>query len=128
MEGADPPPYKILQIGLTRARASLHARIDARVDAMIANGLVEETRRLLRLYDPALPALSSLGYREIGSFLRGELALAEAVARIKTETHRFVRNQETSFRKLQDVVWFDLDDVAEGTVVETVDAFLRAQA
>jgi tRNA dimethylallyltransferase len=124
LEGAEPPPYAILTLGLTRPRAQLHARIDARVDAMVAAGLVEETRRLLAHYDPALPALSSLGYREIGAVLRGETSLADAVARMKTETHRFVRNQATSFRKLEGVEWFDLDTVQEHAVVKRVAAFL----
>jgi tRNA dimethylallyltransferase len=125
LEGAEPPPYAILQIGLTRPRASLHARIDARVDAMMAEGLVEETRRLLAHYDPALPALSSLGYREMGAMLRGELSMADAVARIKTETHRFVRNQATSFRKMEGVAWFDLDAVGAEAVMARVAAFLQ---
>ena len=128
MEGAEPPPYAMLLIGLTRSRASLHARIDARVDAMLEAGLVEETRRLLAAYDPALPALSSLGYREIGAVLSGTMALPDAVARIKTETHRFVRNQATSFRKLEDVEWFDLDTVAESAVVQRVGKFLQRDA
>ena len=128
LEGAEPPPYAMLLIGLTRSRASLHARIDARVDAMLEAGLVEETRRLLAAYDPALPALSSLGYREIGAVLSGTMALPDAVARIKTETHRFVRNQATSFRKLEDVEWFDLDTVAESAVVKRVGKFLQRDA
>ena len=128
MEGAEPPPYAMLLIGLTRSRTSLHARIDARVDAMLEAGLVEETRRLLAAYDPALPALSSLGYREIGAVLSGTMALPDAVARIKTETHRFVRNQATSFRKLEDVEWFDLDTVAESAVVQRVGKFLQRDA
>lgn len=117
MEGASPPPWRIVTIGLTRARRSLHARVDARVEAMIAEGLVEETRRLLDRYDPRLPALSSLGYREIGAFLRGELTLAQATARIQIETHRFVRHQETWFRKMEGVTWFDLDEVSPEVVI-----------
>ena len=110
LEGAAPPPYRSLQIGLTRARASLHRRIDRRVEEMVEQGLVEETRRLLGAgYDPRLPALSSLGYREIGAYLRDEMTLAQAVGRIRIETHRFVRHQETWFRKMEGVVWFDLD-------------------
>ncbi len=92
---------------------------------MLDAGLIDETRRLLALYDSALPALSSLGYREIGAVLRADMALDDAVARIKTETHRFVRNQATSFRKLPGVEWFDLDEVPEAAVVDRVAAFLQ---
>jgi tRNA dimethylallyltransferase len=52
--------------------------------------------------------MTSLGYREMMAYLQGSLSLDEAVARIKTETHRFVRHQMTWFRKMPDLHWFDL--------------------
>lgn len=125
LEGATPPPYRILQIGLTRPRASLYERIDRRVDQMVEEGLVEETRRLLAAgYGPPLPAMTSFGYREITAYLKGELNLAEAVVKIKTETHRYVRYQETAFRKLPDVRWFDLEYEQAETVYQVVGEFL----
>jgi len=127
LEGSDPPPWRILQIGLTRPRPALYARTDARVDAMIAAGLVEETRALLERYDPALPALSSLGYREIGAYLRGKMSLPDAIARIKVETHRYVRHQETWFRRMEGIRWFNLDDVTEDAVLESVSYWLTSQ-
>jgi len=97
-----PPPYRILQIGVTRPRPELYARIDARVDRMIADGLVAEVERLAAAgYDWQLPAMSGLGYRQIGQHLRGEISLDEAIALIKRQTRRFVRQQYT---------WFSLDD------------------
>lgn len=128
LEGEEPPPYRILMVGLHRSREDLYARIDARVDAMVAAGLVEETRRLLAHYDPALPALSSLGYKEIGAYLRGEAGLADAVQQIKHETHRYVRHQSTWFRKMKDIHWFDLEEVAHDEIVAMVAAFLSEQA
>jgi tRNA dimethylallyltransferase len=120
LEGMDPPPYRILTVGLTRPRADLHRRIDRRVEAMVADGLVDETRRLLDRFDARLPALSSLGYREIGDYFDGACSLGEAVARIQIETHRFVRHQETWFRKMQNVKWFDLEQVDEDRVLVEV--------
>lgn len=125
LEAATPPPYRILQIGLTRPRASLYERIDRRVDQMVEGGLVEETRRLLAAgYGPPLPAMTSLGYREIAAYLEGALSLAEAVAKIKTATHRYVRYQETAFRKLADVQWFDLEQAPTETIYQLVGEFL----
>ena len=99
-EGKEPPPYQIWQAVLTLDRAALHARIDARVERMIAAGLVEEVRALLeRGYAPDLPALSGIGYAEIVAYLRGESTLPDAITRIKTNTHRYVRHQETWFRR-----------------------------
>jgi tRNA dimethylallyltransferase len=99
-EGKEPPPYRVDAFILTLDRRALHARIDARVERMVAAGLVEEVRGLLeRGYSPALPALSGIGYAEIVAYLRGECALPEAIERIKFSTHRYVRHQETWFRR-----------------------------
>jgi tRNA dimethylallyltransferase len=126
-EGSAPPPYRILQIGLQRVRPALYRRVDARVDAMIAQGLSGETERLLAAgYDPALPALTSLGYREMRAYLAGECSLEQAVERIKIETHRFVRHQETWFRKMQGVHWFDLEAPHEDEIGELVGRFLQS--
>ena len=124
LEGEDPPPYRTLMLGLRRARAELHARVDARVDAMVRDGLIDETRRLLAAYDPALPALTSLGYKEIGAYLRGEMDLPAAVAQINVETHRYVRHQTTWFRKMPEILWFDPDDATPAVIRQAVAAFL----
>lgn len=124
LEGSDPPPWRVLALALTRPRADLYRRIDARVDAMVAEGLVEETRRLLSVYDPALPALSSLGYREIGAYLRGEMPLAAAVERIKLETHRYVRQQETFLRKLSYLEWVDWGETSSEAILGRIGEWL----
>src|SRR5262249_32240281 len=80
LEGANPPPYTILQIGLMRPRDELYARIDQRVLAMVDEGLIAETEALLAAgYAPPLPAMTSLGYREIAAYLRGEMTLDAAI-------------------------------------------------
>ena len=99
-EGKEMPPYCIHQFVLTLDRAALHARIDARVERMIAAELVDEVRGLLeRGYAPDLPAMSGIGYAEIVAHLGGECTLPEAIERIKFNTHRYVRHQETWFRR-----------------------------
>lgn len=128
LEGADPPPYTILQIGLERPRPALYDRIDRRVEEMVASGLVEETARLLAEgYDPALPAMTSLGYREMAAYLRGEMDLASAVERIQSETHRYVRHQLTWLRRMPGIVWFDLEAPGvEEAITAAVADFLAA--
>ncbi len=99
LQSASPPPYRILQMGLTTDRESLYRRIDERVDRQIDAGLAEENRALLAMgYTYSLPAMTGLGYRQIGMYLRGEVPLARAVDLMKHETHRFVRQQYTWFR------------------------------
>jgi len=115
-----PPPFKTLIIGLTTDREKLYRRIDLRVDDMIERGLVAEVKKLLSLgYDLSLPAMSSIGYKQIGLFLSGKLTLTEAIQQIKFDSHRFVRHQYAWFR-LQDsrIRWFDIanDNLAPGLV------------
>lgn len=105
-----PPPYDFLQIGLTLPRETLYARIDRRVDDMLARGLLAEVERLVAAgYRWDKPAMSGLGYRQIGQYLQGAVSLAEAVDLIKYETHRFARQQDTWFRRDDArIQWFDM--------------------
>jgi tRNA dimethylallyltransferase len=107
---AEPLPYRVLQIGLTMPRQELYARVDERIDRMLENGLVEEIRYLLdQGYDLHLPAMSGLGYRQIGRHLKGELSLPDAVQLIKKETRRYVRQQYNWFRPDDPAIhWFDV--------------------
>ena len=94
-----PPQYRSLIIGLTMTRKELYLKIDRHVDEMLERGLEQEVGELLRTgYSSDLPGMSSIGYREIGGYLRGELTLKEASQRIKYETHRFARRQYSWFR------------------------------
>lgn len=96
-----PPPYAITTIWLRRPREELYARIDARVDAMIAAGLLEEVRELrARGYAWELPAMSSLGYIQFRPYFEGRATVAECVQRLKYDTHAFARRQDSWFRRL----------------------------
>lgn len=107
-QGARPTPYRTLLLGLNMPREALYARADRRVDAMIAAGLAEETRALVeRGYGWDLPSMSSLGYREIGAYLRDEATLPEAVERLKLDTHAYIRRQVTWFRPDARITWLD---------------------
>jgi len=123
-----PPPHDVAMVGLRRGRDSLYARIDARVDEMMAVGLLDEVRRLRAAgYGPALPSMSGLGYRQLLAHLDGQMTLAEAVERVKFETHRFARQQATWFRANDPrITWFDLDTTPDpaGAVTDYVAAWL----
>lgn len=107
-QGRRPTPYHALLLGLGMPRAALYARADARVTQMLAAGLVAETEALVaRGYDWSLPAMSSLGYREMGAYLRGELALPAAVERFEQATHGYIRRQLSWFRPDQRIHWLD---------------------
>ncbi len=107
-----PPDFPVLIIGLTAERANLYRRIDCRVDNMMEKGLVKEVNLLAEKgYSPSLPAMSSVGYRQIGDFLQGRLSLPLAIEQVKYETHRLARRQYAWFRLDNNKIhWFNADD------------------
>lgn len=119
------PPYCIKTLWLTMDRTALYTRIDARVDAMIAAGLVDEVRRLLEQgYSWELPAFSSLGYKEFRAYFEGAAALDACIERLKFNTHAFARKQAMWFRQLPNIVQIDAgrDDVLEQALIVTLNA------
>jgi len=94
-----PPDFDVLVIGIAMERNELYRRIDTRVSLMLEQGLVTEVKGLLeRGYSFDLPAMSSLGYREIIEHLNGAMGFIETAQQIMFETHRFARHQLTWFR------------------------------
>ncbi len=109
-------PFRALEFELWLPRDVLYSRIDARVDRMIEEGLVEEVRSLLAQgYDSSLPAFSSIGYRQLMPALAAGDDLGASIERIKLDTHRLVRHQQTWFRKNERLVRIDMtqDDAVE---------------
>jgi tRNA dimethylallyltransferase len=119
-----PPPYRFVWLGLTAPRPELYARIDARIDAMLAAGLVAEVQGLANQgYGWDLPAMSALGYRQIGAHLRGECSLEAAVARLRRDTRGFVRRQANWFKQTDpNIHWVQTGAGA----AEALEAQLRA--
>ncbi|GEM_PF-21903 len=129
-QGKQPPPYNILILGLTRPRPELHARIDARIHAMLAAGWLEEVRRLLEAgYSPDLPAMSGIGYAELTACLQGTITLEEAVRRIQKRTRRFVRRQANWF-KADDprIHWFPAGESTPAALLPLIRPFLHPKA
>ncbi len=126
LQAKTAPPYLILQIGLTRPRPVLYQRIDARIDRMLASGLVAEVRGLAGAgYGWDLPAMSGLGYRQIGLYLQGKATLQKATQLIRRDTRRLVRQQGTWFRPADPHIhWFDVEIVDTDSVVSFVQAWL----
>jgi tRNA dimethylallyltransferase len=123
------PAFVPFIIGLTTDRAELYRVVDRRVDDMIARGFVREVEKLREMgYDLGLPSLSGIGYRQIGQYLNGELTLAEAARKIKTETHRFVRHQYAWFRRDDEKInWFDAVHQQEAEIEKALTEFLASK-
>ena len=125
-----PPRYEAARIVLNyQNRADLYARIDSRVDAMIAGGLFEEVEGLLRAGLSAdCTAMQAIGYKEAALALRGDLSREEAAALIKQGSRRYAKRQITWFGRWEDahrVLWGSQPDFAEGLRSST--AFLLSR-
>lgn len=121
------PPYRIFRLGLRLPRAVLYRRVDARVEAMIAAGLVDEVARLLDMgYDRALPSMSGLGYREIAVHLLDGWTLDEAIERTKFSTHEFIRGQDVWFRGHDNgILWHNVEDVDSVALAQSLADWLE---
>lgn len=99
-------PYNFSYFVLNDHRELLYERIDRRVDEMVTEGLVEEVKRLQEMgYDRSYVSMQALGYKEIFSFLEGEISLDEAIYIIKRDTRHFAKRQITWFKREKEVIW-----------------------
>ncbi len=109
-------PYDFSYFVLNDHRELLYKRIEKRVDEMVAEGLVEEVGKLKSMgYDRTYVSMQGLGYKEILSYLDGEISLEEAVYIIKRDTRHFAKRQITWFKREKEVIWvnkpeFDYDN------------------
>ncbi len=105
--GRDPiAGFRALKLGLDPPRNALYERLDARLDAMFAGGLLEEVRCVLSLGFPSTSkALEAHGYKQAAQVLRDELDLKDAVLLAKRNTRRYAKRQWTWFRRDPEVRW-----------------------
>ena len=102
-QGATPPPWRLLELGLNPA--NLEARIAERTRALYGQGLVAETEALIGRYGPELPLLDTIGYAEARQLLAGTLTEAEAGALTQQRTRQFAKRQRTWFRRRHRPCW-----------------------
>ena len=105
--------FTIIKTGIELPREELNKRIDARVDAMMENGLLEEVKDLLPFRQ--LNALQTVGYTELFDYLDGKTTLKNAVAGIKTHTRQYAKRQMTWFKKDMSIAWYSPGQVKEIT-------------
>ena len=117
-------PYRVLVYGLSLPRDQMYARINARVDQMIADGLIGEVEALLQsgiVPKPEGGAMQAIGYKEIVSALLGEITMEQAVVLIKQNSRRYAKRQWTWFRHDERTQWFDWTEYAsEEQMIESL--------
>jgi tRNA dimethylallyltransferase len=123
--------YDVTYVGLTMDRDLLARRLVARAAAFVEAGLAGEVERLLaRGYDPSLPSLSSIGYREFVRVARGELEPAEALRLMQRDTVRYAKRQWTWFAREPGIEWIDVEKAggADGTAARIASTLARKGA
>lgn len=106
----NPYDYKVFAIDMDRKK--LYERINKRVDIMIANGLVDEVKKLISKYSELPTAIQGLGYKEVVLYLNNEITYDEMVEKIKLETRHYAKRQLTWFRRNKDITWINgLDNI-----------------
>ena len=104
-------PYDFSYFVLNDHRELLYQRIDQRVDEMVIHGLIEEVQALKNMgYDRTYVSMQALGYKEIFSYLEGEITLEEAIYIIKRDTRHFAKRQITWFKREKEVIWVNKPD------------------
>lgn len=104
-------PFNVIKIGLTRPREELYERINQRVLQMIDDGLIDEARRVYPHREHN--SLNTVGYKEMFEHFDGTTDLTEAIRRIQSNTRRYMRKQETWFKRDKEIAWFHPSEVKE---------------
>lgn len=104
-------PFDIIKLGLNRERQELYDRINARVESMISNGLIDEAKSVYHLR--GLNALNTVGYKELFEYFDGLIPLEEAIRRIQSNTRQYMRKQLTWFKKDESIKWFEPENLSE---------------
>jgi tRNA dimethylallyltransferase len=127
--GRAESPYRLLTLGLNRPRSELYARLDARIEAMFANGLLDEVQKLLEGgYSPDLPSLSAIGYRQCVAVLQGKMSREQAILEIKRATRIFVRRQANWFKQDDPTIhWFNAGELTISDLVTFIRATLSLE-
>ena len=116
-------PFKIIKVGLTRDREELCDRINRRVDQMMADGLLEEARKVYPFRH--LNSLNTVGYKELFNYFDGEWPLDMAVEKIRRNSRVYARKQMTWFKRDEEIKWFHPDEETE--ILRYLDGIIKNQ-
>lgn len=122
-------PYSFCYFVLTDERARLYEKIEARVDLMLSEGLVDEVLRLKSMgCNSQMVSMQGLGYKEILNYLEGSCTLEEAVYQIKRDTRHFAKRQLTWFGRERDVLWINKKDYdySDSKILDYMEACINA--
>ncbi len=112
--------YEYIVYGINTPREELYERINARVDQMIEEGLIDEVKQLLEKYELSKTALQGLGYKEVKEYLEEKISFEEMIEKLKMETRRYAKRQLTWFRREEKIKWYSLEEMTEKIINEYI--------
>lgn len=117
--------YDCVFVGLTTERKVLYDKINARVDIMMKDGLLNEVKVFYEKGIRTKPLLNAIGYKEIYSYLDGNISLEEAIDKIKQNSRHYAKRQYTFFNHQLPVVWFETDYNNFNNTIEKVESYIN---
>lgn len=126
-----PPKHNYILLGLNMERELLYSRINKRVDIMLEAGLLEEVKHIIKLgYGNCNIAMQGIGYKQIISYLNGEITFEEAIELIKRDSRRYAKRQLTWFRRMNEINWLNVDKIGNNdsvvsSAITVIDGLLR---
>jgi len=112
----NPPPWRVLELGLDRV--DLKARILKRTQYMFNNGIVEETKKIIKKYGPEIPLLKTIGYQDAKLVLERNLSIDEAVENTTKQTIKFAKRQRTWFRNKNKPAWLNSKNPLKDAIIK----------
>lgn len=129
MRVKEGPGYDYWIIGLTLAREQLYTRIDARIEEMFKQGLIEEVGSLIENgYGPDLPSMTAIGYQEVVRYLNGEIDLEAVKALMRKRTWQFVRRQTNWFKPSdKSIHWYSMSTNPISEIINDLSTHMRTR-
>jgi tRNA dimethylallyltransferase len=119
--------YDHIIIGLTTSREKLYERINNRVDEMVANGLLEEVKKLYDENIKTKPLTGGIGYKELYAYFDGRSSLEEAIYKIKQNSRHYAKRQYTFFNNQLDVKWFEVNFNDFNKTIKEVEDYIEGE-
>lgn len=115
------PQFECVIFVLQRCREELYKQIDARVDKMVTDGLVDEVKGLVEKYGMCEnSAFQAIGYKEVVEYLQGKLSLDECAAKIKINTRHYAKRQISYFKRLPNTIFVDVDGKSKDEIADFI--------
>lgn len=117
-------PYIIF---LDRSREMLYSRINSRVEIMLDKGLEQEVTNIIKKYGRDLQPLNAIGYKEVVSYLNGEISREFMIELIQKNSRNYAKRQITWFRnKMNEVHKYDLENIEKQTILSDITLFIES--